>query len=139
MKLAVADTSALIRLFVPDGPIPPGFEAFVESAWRADALLLAPELALAEAGQVLHRKVQQGLLQSDQADEILEAILDLPLEFIGHRELIPAAIKVAQSHRCTVYDALFVALAIARGGSLFTADEALANAFRAPRPRQRPG
>ena len=48
MKVIVADTSALIRLYLPDGPIPDGFEDYVDSAWRAEATIVVPELALPE-------------------------------------------------------------------------------------------
>lgn len=132
MKLVVVDTSALIRLFVPDGPVPDGFEDCVEQAWRAETILLAPELVLAEAGQVLQKKERAGLLSMAEVEEIIEAILDLPLEVVGHRELLPTAVKLARTNSITVYDALFVALAVMRGGTLLTADEALQRALEPP-------
>ena len=58
MKTVVLDTSALMRFYIPDGPIPGDMEKIVESAWQAEAVLLIPELALAEAGQVLLKKQQ---------------------------------------------------------------------------------
>ena len=132
MKLGVVDTSALIRLFVPDGPMPAGFESFVELAWRAETILVAPELVLAEAGQVLHKKERAGLISRNDCDEILEAILDLPLEVVGHRDLLSTAVKLARSNGITVYDAMFVALAVTRGGVLFTADEDLQRSLEPP-------
>ena len=50
MRAVVVDTSALIRLYVPDGPIPEGLEAAMGAAWRGEALLIAPDLLLAEVG-----------------------------------------------------------------------------------------
>jgi predicted nucleic acid-binding protein len=48
MRVYVLDISALVRLYVPDGPIPEGTEEAIEATWRAEAVALAPELALAE-------------------------------------------------------------------------------------------
>ena len=129
MTVAVIDTSALIRLYVPDGPLPPGLEEAIDDAWKGDGALLVPELALTEAAQVLWKKEQQGYLTMDEVDEILDAILDLPIESIGHRDLLVDALALARECGLTVYDALFLALAVARKAALITADMALKKAF----------
>ena len=95
MNLSVVDTSALIRLYVPDGPVPQGLEEAVDAAGRGDAALLVPELALAEVGQVLLRKETAGVLSSSEAAEILEAVITLPLEVVGHRALMLTAAGLA--------------------------------------------
>ncbi len=129
MTVAVVDTSALIRLYVPDGPVPEGLEDAIEDAWRGDGVLMMPELALAEAAQVLWKKEQQGAMTGAEVGEVLEAILDLPIETPGHRDLIADATALAREHSLTVYDALFMAAAVRRGASLITADEDLRRAF----------
>ncbi len=48
MKVVIVGSSALIRLYVPDGPIPDGLEKHIASAWRAKATLMVPELALTQ-------------------------------------------------------------------------------------------
>ncbi len=53
MKIVVVDTTALIRPYIPDGPIPDGLEEHIASAWRAETTLIEPELVLAEFAQVL--------------------------------------------------------------------------------------
>ena len=129
MKGFVVDTSALIRLYVPDGPLPEGLEAAVEAAWRSDAALIVPELALAEAAQVLRKKELAGFLQPEETEEILASLLLLPLEVVGHRDLLEEALTAARKDDLTVYDALFLVLAHSRGADLITADSELANAF----------
>ncbi len=47
--IGVVDTSALIRLFVPDGPLPDGFNEFLRGVERGFNMAIAPELLLAEA------------------------------------------------------------------------------------------
>jgi len=129
MKLAVVDTSALVRLYVPDGRLPDGFEEFVDAAWRSEGILVAPELILAEAGQVLRKKEHAGYLKPEEVDEILDSILMLPLDLASHSDLITDAVDISRKQGLTVYDSIFIALAVKRGGLLYTADEELAKAF----------
>jgi predicted nucleic acid-binding protein len=129
MSIWVVDTSALIRLYVPDGPLPDNLETCIESAWRAESNLLAPELLLAEAGQVLRKKELAGFLQPAEGDEIIQAICSLPITWIGHADLLPSAIQIARDHELTVYDALFLALAMDRKAGLVTADKQLGICF----------
>jgi len=128
MRVAVLDTSAILRLFVPDGPVPEGLEEIVEQAWRAEAILLAPEQALSEAAQVLLKKHRAGRLDASETEEILQSILALPLETAGHREILADSVQIASKKKLTVYDALFIALAAQRDAELFTADRKLARA-----------
>ena len=62
MKIVIVDTSALIRLYVPDGPIPDGLEEYLAAAWRAEITLMIPEIALAEFVRILWKKEQAGYL-----------------------------------------------------------------------------
>ena len=129
MKIAVLDTSAIIRLFIPDGPLPDGLEDFVNAAWHAEASLLTPELALTEAAQVLRKKELAKFLKQPEVDDILSAIMALPLETIDHYDLLPDALEIARQKNLTVYDSLFLALAIKRKATLLTADEQLDHAY----------
>ncbi len=131
MKNIVLDTSALIRLYVPDGPLPEGLEAAIGAAWGGELMLLAPELALAEAAQVLRKKEATGGLTSSESDEILTAVLGLPIEFIRHHRIVSDAVSLARQHDVTVHDALFLALARKEHADLITADDRLEGIFRA--------
>jgi hypothetical protein len=44
----VLDTSALLRLYLADGPLPPSLELAMQRGCRGDALLLIPDLCLLE-------------------------------------------------------------------------------------------
>lgn len=129
MKLVVLDTSALVRLYIPDGPLPDGAEEAIEEAAKAETVVLVPELALVEVAQVVHKKSASGLLSANEADEILGGVLELPLEVVGHRELVQLATQAARRHSLTVYDGLFLALADAKRATLITADDALRRAW----------
>ena len=54
--IGVIDTSGLIRLFIPDGPIPEGMEDFFKEVERGNHTAIAPELLLVESANVLDKK-----------------------------------------------------------------------------------
>ena len=129
MKIAVLDTSALIRLYVPDGPIPDGMEKFIDDACKVESILLVPELALAEVAQVLWKKECKEYLQPSETDEIMCAIMELPLEIISHYNFLADALAISRKYGLTVYDSLFVACAKRKNAILFTADKKLQKVF----------
>jgi predicted nucleic acid-binding protein len=124
----VVDTSALMRLFVPDGPVPDALERALGSAERGEDVLCAPDLILAEAGQVLHKKRTAGLLTDDEVETMMGSILSLPLRITPHREIVSSACHLAPRESLTVCDALFLALADKLGGRLITSDSVLRKA-----------
>lgn len=126
----VIDTSALMRLFIPDGELPDGLTAAVAGAERGDDVLLAPELVLAEAGQVLHKKRQAGIVTEGELTEIVERVQSLPIRLATHRGRLEDACGLADDLGLTVYDALFLDLARTHSARLITADVSLAQAAR---------
>lgn len=122
----VVDASALIRLFVPDGPLPPEAESAFNRASMGADLVSAPQLLLAEAGNVMLRKQRRGELSIDEAREILSVIQTLPVRLFEHEPLLLPAYSLADRHGLSVYDALYLALAEKHGARLLTCDEALA-------------
>lgn len=121
----VIDTSALIRLFVPDGPLHVEVEtAFNRAASGAD-VVLAPHLILVEAASVLMRKQRRGELSMQELQELLPAIEALPIRLCDHGPLLLPACALADAHGLSTYDALYLALAECQGARLITCDEAL--------------
>ena len=131
MRAWVLDTSALLRLYVPDGPMPDGLAVAVEHATRGDGLLLAPDLLWAELGAVVVRKQARGELNEADADAILAAAAVLPIHTLGHDALLEPAVALARRTGLTVYDALFAAAATIHDADLLTADRRLARAHEA--------
>ena len=126
MKRFVLDTSAVLRLYLPDGPLPKGLESAVDLAGRGDAVLLAPQLLLAEVAAVLLKKERAGTVNASDAEAILKAVLDLPITLRGHSELALEALDVGRSEGLTSYDALFLVLARREHAELLTGDMRLA-------------
>ncbi len=121
----VIDTSALIRLFVPDGPLHPEIETAFNRAVSGADLVLAPHLLLAEAANVLLRKRKRGELSAQELNELLQAVESLPIRLCEHGSLMVSACGLAEAHGLTAYDALYLALAEQHGARLITSDEAL--------------
>ncbi|MBT3378136.1 MAG: type II toxin-antitoxin system VapC family toxin [Lentisphaerae bacterium] len=130
--IAVLDTSAFLRLFIPDGPVPPGLEQFMRGVERGENTAIAPELMLVEAGNVANKKRLQGVLSAEETLELVQLMCEMPVRYLSHRDLIEPAVRLASEHALTVYDALYLALARLKGARLFTADGDLARAAGNP-------
>jgi len=120
--IGVFDSSAVLRLFIPDGPIPEGMEQFLRGVETGDNFALAPELMLAEIANVLHKKSLRDEINDDEGDQLLILIQRLPIRLFSHKELVEGAVQLARDHSLTVYDALFLELARQQNGRLFTGD-----------------
>jgi predicted nucleic acid-binding protein len=117
MKKFVVDASVAVKWFVPE----------IHSAAAARLLdpaivLCAPDLISAEFGNVLWKKVRRAELTPDDADEILEAFGGVPLEIRPSSVLLAAAFELAVELDRSVYDSLYLALAVAEKCALVTAD-----------------
>ncbi|MBW2026286.1 MAG: type II toxin-antitoxin system VapC family toxin [Deltaproteobacteria bacterium] len=113
--IGVVDTSALLRLFVPDGPLPNGFKEFLTGVERGVNVAIAPELLLAEAANALNKKRKSDLLT-------------VPIRLFPHRPILMRALELAEDNGLTVYDNLYLALAEEHGGVIYSADRKLIKA-----------
>lgn len=120
--IGVVDASALIRLFIPDGSMPDGFEDFLRRVERGVNSAIAPELLMAESANVLAEKHKSGELTATEGNQLLLKIMELPIRYFSHRFLLPRAFELASAINLTVYDTLYLALAEDRGAVLYTAD-----------------
>ena len=123
--IGVVDTSALIRLFIPDGPLPNDFEGFLRGVERGLNIAIAPELLLAEAANVLNKKQLSRELSESESNQLLSDILLVPIRLFPHHPIIPRAFELARAHKLTVYDTLYLALAEEHGAVIFTCDRKL--------------
>jgi predicted nucleic acid-binding protein len=88
----------------------------------------APELFVAEAANALWKSVRRGLRTLEDGVEMFGNIMEAPIELHRHRDLATAALDLALRRGISVYDALYVALALREVLPLFTADKRLAGA-----------
>ncbi len=122
----VVDASAAVGWFVWE----PGTERaqrLRDAAARGNVVLHAPDLWLAECANAIWKKVQ--LAHALSVEEGAEAVVNLARTGIvlgASADLLPRAYALATTHRCTVYDALYLALAQVLDARLATADAKLA-------------
>lgn len=93
--------------------------------------LLAPDLLWSEFANLVWKRSRQGELSRDEASEIVADFLAMPIEFVAAGALIPAALELAILTGRTVYDCLYLALALDRSCRLVTADQRMVNALAA--------
>ena len=123
--IAVVDTSAVLRLFIPDGPIPNGLEKFFRGVETGSNTAIAPELLLVEAITVVIKKQRRDELSPDEANQLIALLKQMPIRYFRHHSLLSSTQQIALETGLSAYDALFLALAQERGASLFTADSKL--------------
>jgi predicted nucleic acid-binding protein len=125
MKPLVVDASVAIKWFIPeDGSI----EAVKLLGGRHT--LIAPDLIRPEVCSILWKLCSRRLLTIDQARRIIDDFLSLPVEIHDNESLVALAFDIAAATGRTVYDCLYLALAIESGGVMITADKRLANALK---------
>lgn len=88
-----------------------------------DADLAAPHVIDAEVLGVIRRDRMLGLLDATAAAQAVDDLRDWPGERFGHRALLGRAWELRD--RVRTWDALYVALAEALGGTLLTLDARL--------------
>ncbi len=120
MSTLVVDCSVAIKWFVPE-PLSGQADRLLDGARD----LLAPDLIFPELGNVLWKKVARRELSPAEARDVLSGLQRVPLVVEPSRALTAAALEIALVHGRTVYDAVYVALAVAHDCTLVTADDRL--------------
>jgi len=120
----VIDASAAIKWFINE-PLHDHARRLLEGGES----LHAPDLLLAEIGNIAWKKVIRGEIDEEQAQKITQSLRELPITLQSSDELINRALQIALSIKHPVYDCLYIACAEALGGTLVTADERLEKAL----------
>lgn len=124
MTTAVIDSSVAVKWFVPE-VLSEEAAHLLDGSWE----LFAPGLLFPECGNTLWKKVGRGELTLEEVRAILAALGRVPLTVVSSCVLVDAALEIAVAHQRSVYDSLYVALAVARDCALITADDRLVNAL----------
>ena len=125
MRSLVVDASVAVKWFLP--------EVHSEAAMRVLSLgapLLIPDLLYAEVGNIVWKRVRMGEITKEEAATLLQTLGDLPLAVLPTWPFALSALEIACATGRTVYDSLYVALAVRENARLVTADERLYNALK---------
>lgn len=124
MSLAVVDSGVVVKWFVP--------EALGAEAVRlrgSGEPLHAPDFVDVEVANVVWKKVCRGALSRPDGDFVISQLPLLTLTRYPAGPLLPAAFDLADRTGRTVYDCLYLALAVQLGGRMVTADDRFANSL----------
>ena len=124
MSLYVVDVSVGVKWMLPE-PYSMEAQRLQDPAHQ----LHSPAFFTVELANILWKKIRQSLLTRAQANLMLGQVSALPLTFHDDKGLLISAFNLADQTRRTVYDCLYLALAIHLGGQMVTADEKLVNAL----------
>lgn len=87
--------------------------------------LLAPDLLWAELGNALWKRCCAGEIEVEEARDLLRDFKRFPVRTMSSIRLISPALDLATRFNRTVYDSLYLALAISQRCQLVTADRRL--------------
>ena len=125
MIAIIVDASVGVKWFVPE------VHAAEARQWRngPDVLHVPAFFFDLEIANILWKKVRRGEITRADADLIREQLSALPL--VRHPEipLLASAFDLAVQAQRTVYDCLYLALAMQLGGRMLTADQRLYNSL----------
>ncbi len=124
MSVFVVDASVVIKWFVPE------VHTAAARRWlEAPHEYVAPDLLFPEAGNAIWKKVRRGDLTTDEGQRLAADLSNVAVECIPMRGLTEDAQALALKTRLTVYDAMYVTLAVRLETQVVTADDRLTRAL----------
>jgi predicted nucleic acid-binding protein len=128
----VLDASVAAKWFLPSGEKLAEEAAALLKRFAAGRLgLLVPDLFWPEVGDIFWKASRSGRMSMPAAREAVAALSVCGIRTAPSLPLLGHALEIAVEFERTVYDAIYVALAIESNRPLVTADERLANALAA--------
>ena len=136
MSLIVLDASVPLKWFWPEKveALTPEALALLDRCGKNEIQIIVPDLFWVEFASVLWKAIRQGNFPKDSADAALASLKRFDFPTVPSLKLLDNAFQIASAHGPTVYDCLYVALAVQTNSQLLTADESLAKALAARFP-----
>ena len=125
MSAIVVDASVGVKWFVPE------VHAAEARQWRSgpDELHIPAIFFDLEIANILWKKVRRAEITRADADLILAQLPSLPLTRRPEAPLLVSAFDLADRTQRTVYDCVYLALAVQLAGRMVTADQRLYNSL----------
>ena len=122
MSVFVVDASLVVKWFIP--------EIYSEAARRwlgASHDYVAPDLLFSEAGNTVWKKVRRKELEETEGRQLVKDLAQVAVETVATRNLLEDALAVALTAGITVYDAMYLALAVRLETEVITGDDRFAD------------
>jgi predicted nucleic acid-binding protein len=132
VRAYIIDASVVLKWFIP--------EEHSERALRlkdSDARLHAPAFLTLEVGNVLSKKRRRGELTAQDTEDIWRAFRRAPIRRYADETLVLAAFDLAHHTKQSLYDNLYLALAMRMNLSFLTADRKFYQALQQGEYRNR--
>jgi predicted nucleic acid-binding protein len=132
----VLDASVAVKWFLSPKNEPLSAEALAlyHEYLQGNFIFIVPDIFWAEVGSAFWKAIRLGRFQKTSAQEAIASLAKCELPTFSIAALLERAFLIAITFDRSVYDALYVALAMQSGAEMITADERLANAFAAQLP-----
>jgi len=133
VSLVVVDASVAAKRFLPENGEALGDQAvaLLDQYDRREIQFVVPDLFYVEIASAIWNAVRVGRVSRAFGDQALELLTEREFPTVPSLKLLDGAFQIAADYGRTVYDSLYVALAVQTKSQLITADERLANSLAA--------
>jgi len=131
MSLIVVDASVAAKWYLATSSEELTQEAFglLNRYQEGELRFVVPDLFFAEVANVLWKAVRLGVLGQAAAQAAITSLQERKVPTVSSTGLLHTAFVIATTFNSSVYDSLYVALAIESNGQFVTADKRLVNAL----------
>ncbi|MFY9560916.1 MAG: type II toxin-antitoxin system VapC family toxin [Terriglobales bacterium] len=136
MNRFVVDASVGAKWAAPEliEPLADRANQFLRDYMVGSVQIVVPDLFWLEIGNFFWKAARRGTLTYALAEHGLQTMINRDFPTLPSRAVLPEALTIAVDFGRTVYDSTYVALAVATGSQLLTADERMVNALGARFP-----
>jgi predicted nucleic acid-binding protein len=124
MSDIVIDSCVVAKWVLPEADSKQAMRLFHNTVGRGERLVVL-DVALVEAANAVWKKSHRRLISLEEARRYLGELLEMPIQTRAANTLLATAMDIAVKYDCSIYDALFVALANDLRLPGITADEPL--------------
>lgn len=131
MSLVVVDASVAVKWFLPENGEVLADQAFalLNKYEKNEVQFVVPDLFYVEIASAIWKAVRVGRVPRAYGDQALLLLFQREFTTVPSLKLLEQAFRIATDYGRTVYDSLYVALAVQTNSQLITADERLANSL----------
>jgi len=133
VSLVVVDASVAAKWFLPGNGEELVDEAFgmLDRYEKNELQFVVPDLFYVEIASAIWKAVRVGRISNASGQRALGSLVEREFPTVPSVKLLDGAFQIAMDYKRTVYDCLYVSLAIQSSCQLITADERLANSLAA--------
>ena len=136
MSLVVVDASVAVKWFLPENgeALADQALALLDKYDKQEVRFVVPDMFYVETASAIWKAVRVGRVPRAFGDQALVLLTQRRFPTVPSLKLLDKAFQIAADYGRTVYDCLYVALAVQTNTQLITADERLANSLAARFP-----